>query len=196
MTIESYFPVEQLTAERAAGAAPAARAAADPVTPGASGAPARLLGLTPEDITAYFARIAEAVERDDPGPAARGGWEERERLRVSTWVRQVYAHPLSPAVFALPADRVIRGVQLREAAELAFRIDAGRARAKAARPSAEVRATAAVASAWAITADALSRSPRPPRERVVGDVWTIVRETIEPALRPTGAAFSRSHGSW
>ncbi|MFD0265962.1 hypothetical protein ACFVGY_05100 [Streptomyces sp. NPDC127106] len=194
MTIESYFPVEQLIADRAACAVPPAQAA-EPAA-GASGSSAQLLGLAPEDLAAYFARIAEAVERDDPGPAARGGWEERERLRFSTWVRQVYAHPLSPAVFALPADRVIRESQSREAAELAFRIDVGRARAKAPKPSAEVRATAAVAAAWAIAADALSRSPRPPRERVVGDVWTIVRETIEPALRPTGTAFARSHGSW
>ncbi|MEU8772417.1 hypothetical protein [Streptomyces sp. NPDC048606] len=185
MTIESFFPVEQLIAENAFQAA------------SAGDAPEQLLGLTDEDLIAYFDAIAEAVERDDPGPAARGGWEERERLRFSTWVRQVCAHPLSPAVFALPAGRIVREAQLAQAAELAFRIDVGRARAKAAKPSAEVRATAAVAAAWAIAADALSRSPRPPRERIVGDVWTIVRETIEPALRPTGTtAWQRSRSSW
>ncbi|GAA3277305.1 hypothetical protein [Streptomyces lavendulae] len=193
MTIESFFPVEQLIAENAFQAASTAE-----VPSGAPefDSPGQLLGLDSDDLAAYFEAIAEAVERDDPGPAARGGWEERERLRFSTWVRQVYEHPLSPAVFALPATGVIREFQLGQAAELAFRIDVGRARAKAAKPSAEVRATAAVASAWAIAADALSRSPRPPRERVVGDVWTIVRETIEPALRPTGTFHLRSHSSW
>ncbi|MFE3766320.1 hypothetical protein ACFXPI_31715 [Streptomyces sp. NPDC059104] len=193
MTIESFFPVEQLIAENAFQAASTAEA---PSGAPEFDSPGQLLGLDSEDLAAYFEAIAEAVERDDPGPAARGGWEERERLRFSTWVRQVYEHPLSPAVFALPVTGVIREFQLGQAAELAFRIDVGRARAKAAKPSAEVRATAAVASAWAIAADALSRSPRPPRERVVGDVWTIVRETIEPALRPTGTFHLRSHSSW
>ncbi|GLX21335.1 MULTISPECIES: hypothetical protein [Streptomyces] len=186
MTIESFFPVEELIAAHSAHGRPASPAPAGTA----------LLGLTAEDLEAYFTRIAEAVEQDDPGPAARGGWEERERLRFSTWVRRVYEHPLSPAVFALPVTRLIREVQAGQAAELAFRIDVGRARAKAAKPSAEVRATAAVASAWAIAADALARSPRPPRERVVGDVWTIVRETIEPALRPAGTFQPRSHSSW
>ncbi|MCX5193825.1 hypothetical protein OOK31_07950 [Streptomyces sp. NBC_00249] len=193
MTIESFFPVEQLIAENAFQAASTTEA---PAAAPAFDSPEQLLGLTPEDLTAYFEAIAEAVEQDDPGPAARGGWEERERLRFSTWVRQVYAHPLSPAVFALPVSRLIREVQAGQAAELAFRIDVGRARAKAAKPSAEVRATAAVTTAWAIAADALSQSPRPPRERVVGDVWTIVREIIEPALRPTGTVYQRSHSSW
>ncbi|MFJ3877368.1 hypothetical protein ACIPW5_07930 [Streptomyces sp. NPDC090077] len=186
MTIESFFPVEELIAASPRPGHPAPQAPAG----------TRLLGLTAQDLDDYFTQIAEAVEQDDPGPAARGGWEERERLRFSTWVRRVYEHPLSPAVFALPVTGLIREVQRGQAAELAFRIDVGRARAKAAKPSAEVRATAAVASAWAIAADALARSPRPPRERVVGDVWTIVRETIEPALRPAGTFRPRSHSSW
>ncbi|MEU9034150.1 hypothetical protein AB0D45_04455 [Streptomyces sp. NPDC048352] len=193
MTIESFLPVDELIADDALHGRPSSGSpAGDP----SFDAPGRLLGLTRQDLDAYFTQIAEAVEQDDPGPAARGGWEERERMRFSTWVRRVYEHPLSPAVFALPATRFVRGVQLAQAAELAFRIDVGRARAKAAKPSAEVRATAAVASAWAIAADALSQSPRPPRERVVGDVWTIVRETIEPALRPAGTFQHRSHSSW
>ncbi|MBT2490563.1 hypothetical protein J7E96_19000 [Streptomyces sp. ISL-96] len=162
----------------------------------ALGPPGQPAAPASQDLVAYIALLTQAVESADPGPAAPGGWEERERLRFSTWVRQVYEHPLSPSALAFPISRLIREVQLREAAGLAFRIDVGRARAKPAKPSAEVRATAAVAAAWAIVADALSRSPRPPRERVVGDVWQIVRETIEPVLRPTGTVFPCSHNTW
>lgn len=159
-------------------------------------APEQPMPPTTADLVAYIALLAQAVENADPGPAAPGGWEQRERLRISTWIRQVYDHPLSPRALAFPANSLIREVQLREAAELAFRIDVGRAQAKPAKPSADVRATAAVAASWAIAADALSRSPRPPRERVVGDAWKIVRAIIEPALGTAGTAFPRTHGAW
>ncbi len=154
------------------------------------------VALNDTDLAAYFAELAAAVERDDPGPSARGGWEERERLRVSVWVRGAYEHPMSPAVFALPGSRIAHEVQRAQAAELGFRIDVGRGRSRPAKPSAEVRAVAAVAAMWAVTADAVARSPRPPRERVVTDAWTVVRETIAPALVPQTPSFARPRGAW
>ncbi|MGW3088521.1 hypothetical protein [Streptomyces sp. NPDC001108] len=144
----------------------------------------------------YFAELAAAVEQADPGPAARGGWEERERVRVSSWVRAVYEHPLSPAVFGRPDGPVAHEVRAAQAAELGFRIDVGRGRAVPAKPSAEVRAVAAVAAMWAVTAAAFGPAARPPRERVVADAWTVVRETIAPALVPEIPTYSWTRGTW
>ncbi|WP_333778726.1 hypothetical protein [Streptomyces sp. IBSBF 3136] len=115
--------------------------------------PAPAAPLTARELTAYFDTLAEAVDRIDPGPSAPGGWEARERLRIGTWVRQVYEHPLSPEVFAHPDARVARGV----------------------------RDTMATAAVWAVTAQAVAQSPHPPRERVVSDAWAVAQEIIAPA---------------
>ncbi|MFB6814013.1 hypothetical protein ACFCV8_05665 [Streptomyces sp. NPDC056347] len=144
----------------------------------------------------YFADLAAAVEQADPGPAARGGWEERERVRVSVWVRTAYEHPLSHAVFARPGGTAAHEARAAQAAELGLRIDVGRARALPAKPSAEVRAAAAVAAMWAVTATAFTQTARPPRERVVADAWTVVRETIAPALVPEVPGYSWTRGTW
>ncbi|MEU2130176.1 hypothetical protein [Streptomyces sp. NPDC018352] len=152
--------------------------------------------LDDTELTGYFAELAAAVEQADPGPAARGGWEERERVRVSVWVRTAYEHPLSTAVFGCPGGPVAHEVRAAQAAELGFRIDVGRGRAVPAKPSAEVRAVAAVAAMWAVTATAFGTAARPPRERVVADAWTVVRETIAPALVPEIPTYSWTRGTW
>jgi hypothetical protein len=152
--------------------------------------------LDDTELTGYFAGLAAAVEQADPGPAARGGWEERERVRVSVWVRTAYEHPLSAAVFGRPGGRVAHEARAAQAAELGFRIDVGRGRAVPAKPSAEVRAVAAVAAMWAVTATAFASAARPPRERVVADAWTVVRETIAPALVPEIPTYSWTRGTW
>ncbi|MYV56825.1 hypothetical protein GT042_30815, partial [Streptomyces sp. SID3212] len=82
--------------------------------------------LQEADLAAYFAALTAAVERDDPGPSAGAGWEERERLYVGAWVRRVYEHPLSPLVFARPPGQLAQDVQHAQAAGLALRIDVGR----------------------------------------------------------------------
>ncbi|MET9918737.1 hypothetical protein ACFV1C_30350 [Streptomyces sp. NPDC059605] len=162
--------------------------------------PAPAEGPGPLDDTAladYFADLTAAVEQADPGPAAPGGWEERERVRVCVWVRTAYEHPLSAAVFDSPDGTVAHRARAAQAAELGFRIDVGRGRALPAKPSAEVRAVAAVAAMWAVTATALApTTPRPPRERVVADAWTVVRETIAPALVPEIPTYSWTRGTW
>ncbi|MEZ0091404.1 hypothetical protein [Streptacidiphilus sp. EB129] len=137
-----------------------------------------------EELAAFLAALTDAVEAADPGPAAPGGWEQRERLRTATWVRQVYDHPFGAALFAPPAGALAREAQRVQAAELGFRTDVGRARAHSVRQSCGLRAVAAVAALWAVCADALARTPRPPRERLVEDAWSIVRGTIRPALAP------------
>ncbi|MDK0524941.1 hypothetical protein [Streptomyces sp. ML-6] len=148
-------------------------------------------------LTRYFADLATAVEQADPGPAAPGGWEERERVRVCAWVRTAYEHPLSTTVFAHPDSTVAHQVRTAQATELGFRIDVGRSRTLPAKPSAEVRAVAAVAAMWAVTATALTpATPRPPRERLVADAWTVVRETIAPALVPEIPTYSWTRGTW
>jgi hypothetical protein len=142
-----------------------------------------------------YHRLLEAVVQQADRGRAADGWEERERLRVSAWVRHVYEHPLSQVVFTAPVGRIRAEAEHTEAAELAFRMDVGRGQARKARPSAEVRAVAAVAAMRAITADALAQTPRTPRERVVSDVWTVVRETIAPPSERGVPAFRRTHGA-
>ncbi|SOD84009.1 hypothetical protein [Streptomyces sp. Ag109_G2-15] len=155
-------------------------------------APAAAPPLTSRDLIAYFDTLAEAVDRIDPGPSAPGGWEARERLRLSTWVRQAYEHPLSPRVFAHPDARVARTVRDATAAALGLRLEVCGNGVRPARPTVDVRATAAVAAVWAVTAQAVAQSPRPPRERVVSDAWAVAQEIIAPA----GQAYARARGSW
>ncbi|MGW5278889.1 hypothetical protein ACWERI_05445 [Streptomyces collinus] len=154
--------------------------------------PAPAAPLTARELTAYFETLAEAVDGIDPGPSAPGGWEARERLRIGTWVRQVYEHPLSPQVFAHPDDRVARGVREATAAALGLRLEVCGNGMRPARPSTDVRATAAVAAVWAVAAQAVARSPRPPRERVVSDAWAVAQEIIAPARQD----YTRARGSW
>ncbi|MFF2523727.1 hypothetical protein [Streptomyces liangshanensis] len=156
-------------------------------------APAVLKGTA---LAAYFAALTAAVERDDPGPSAGAGWEERERLYVGAWVRRVYEHPLSPLVFTQPHGRLALDVQHAQAAALARRIDVGRGRARPAKPAAEVRAVAAIAAMWAVTASSFTQTPRPPRERVVSDAWAVVRSTIGPSLVSDAPTLVRLRGAW
>ncbi|GAA2306418.1 hypothetical protein GCM10010234_57380 [Streptomyces hawaiiensis] len=154
--------------------------------------------LSAAELTAYFDTLAEAVQRIDPGPSAPGGWENRERLRFSTWVRAAYEHPLSAAVFAHPDAGAARSAQHRQAAELGLRMDVSGTGIRPARPTPDVRAAAAVAAVWSVTALAVTQSPRPPRERVVSDAWRIAQEIIAPALLTAGPGFTRARarGAW
>ncbi|TVZ82792.1 hypothetical protein [Streptomyces sp. BK340] len=155
-------------------------------------APAAAPLLTSGDLIAYFDTLAEAVDRIDPGPSAPGGWEARERLRMGTWVRQAYEHPLSAQVFAHPDAGVARGVRDAMAAALGLRLEVCGNGIRPARPTVDVRATAAVAAVWAVTAQAMTQSPRPPRERVVSDAWAVAQEIIAPARQ----GYVRARGSW
>lgn len=180
-------------------APPAPSAVPSPVSSPVSSSLSSLVSpraLSPAELTAYFAALAEAVERMDPGPTAPGGWEARERLRFSAWVRQVYEHPLSPAVFAHPEGRFARAAQTAQAAELGLRMDVSGNGTRPARPSAHVRASAAVGAVWSVAAQALAQSPRPPRERVVSDAWTVAREIIAPGLPMPGRPPARARGAW
>ncbi|MEU1003530.1 hypothetical protein [Streptomyces tibetensis] len=154
--------------------------------------------LSAAQLTAYYDTLAEAVQRIDPGPSAPGGWENRERLRFSTWVRAAYEHPLSPAVFVHTDAGVARSAQHRQAAELGLRMDVSGTGIRPARPTPHVRAAAAVAAVWSVTALAVTQSPRPPRERVVSDAWRIAQEIIAPALLTAGPGFTRARarGAW
>ncbi|WP_104781136.1 MULTISPECIES: hypothetical protein [Streptomyces] len=154
--------------------------------------------LSAAELTAYFDTLAEAVQRIDPGPSAPGGWENRERLRFSTWVRAAYEHPLSPAVFVHADAGMARSAQHRQAAELGLRMDVSGTGIRPARPTPHVRAAAAVAAVWSVTALAVTQSPRPPRERVVSDAWRIAQEIIAPALLTAGPGFTRARarGAW
>ncbi|MFD0542242.1 hypothetical protein ACFQ1B_02710 [Streptomyces mexicanus] len=144
------------------------------------------------EMTAYFDALTEAVDALDPGPGAPGGWEARELLRVSTWVRRAWEHPLSPAVFAHPDARVARSVRDAMATALGLRLEVSGTGLRPARPTAQVRAAAAVGAVWAVTAQAVAQSPRPPRERVVSDAWTVAKEIIAPVPHD----YARARRSW
>ncbi|MDX3629193.1 hypothetical protein PV728_02495 [Streptomyces europaeiscabiei] len=154
--------------------------------------------LSAAELAMYFDTLAEAVRRVDPGPSAPCGWESRERLWFSTWVRAAYEHPLSAAVFGHPDAGVARSAQHRQAAELGLRMEVSGTGVRPARPTPHVRAAAAVAAVWSVTALAVTQSPRPPRERVVSDAWLIAQEIIAPALPTAGPGLTRARarGAW
>ncbi|MFD6153661.1 hypothetical protein ACFWGF_26250, partial [Streptomyces sp. NPDC060243] len=64
------------------------------------------------------------------------------------------------------------------------------------RPAPGVRAEAAVAAVWAVTRHALAEEHRPPRERVVLDAWTVVRELLGPEQPGTAAHRPRARSAW
>jgi hypothetical protein len=172
------------------------------MAPHATGhAPAPQLTARPceADLIAFHACLEAAVERGDPGPGWAGEWQTRERLRISAWVRAAYEHPLAPA--ALGGDSGDIGAsgqaaQRRQARSLGLRLDAHGGGLRPVRPEPGVRAAAAVAAVWAVTRHALAEERRPPRERVVLDAWTVVRELIGLVEPGTGALKPRARSAW
>ncbi|MEW2352071.1 hypothetical protein AB0904_30975 [Streptomyces sp. NPDC006684] len=150
-------------------------------------------------LTAFHACLDAAVERGDPGAGWAGEWQARERLRISAWVRAAYEHPLAPA--ALGGDSGDIGAsglaaQCRQARSLALRLEAHGTGLRPVRPAPGVRAEAAVAAVWAVTRHALAEEHRPPRERVVLDAWTVVRELLGPEQPGTAAHRPRARSAW
>ncbi|ATZ23941.1 hypothetical protein SLAV_10365 [Streptomyces lavendulae subsp. lavendulae] len=159
------------------------------------------LALTPPDRAAqgqewdaYVQELAAVVAAADPGSTY--DWEARERMRTSAWVRHVYEHPASALLLRHPDTGAAAGARRREAAELAGRLDGGRAVARPARPSSDAWAAAAVAAMWEITTAAVTGPERLPRERVVSDVWTVVRTLLVPAVDRHTPVFRRPRGAW
>jgi hypothetical protein len=142
----------------------------------------------------FLDKLTAAVEAADPGTMY--DWETRERLRISAWVRHVYDHPRSAALFTWPEPRLAAEMRRREIASLAGRLDAGSAVSRPARPTCEVWASAAVAAVWEITAAAVTSEQRPPRELVVRDAWSVVRTVLLPAVERFTPVFRRARGSW
>ncbi|MCX5375319.1 hypothetical protein [Streptomyces sp. NBC_00091] len=142
----------------------------------------------------YLSELAAVVAAADPGSTY--DWEARERMRTSAWVRHVYEHPRSAELLRNPHSGAVAEARRREAAELAGRLDGGRAVARPARPGCDAWAAAAVASVWEITTAALTGPQRPPRERVVSDVWTVVRTLLVPAVDRHTPVLRRPRGAW
>lgn len=140
----------------------------------------------------FHRRLSAATELADPGLAS-GGWEGRERVIVSAWVRQVHGEPLAPLLLqGTAADPTVRAeereAQLRETAAMAQRIAEHRPAALGWRGTdPTVRAIAAVAAMRAVAAHALSRPVPPPREQLVREVWSVVRASVLGA----GSGFHR-----
>lgn len=142
----------------------------------------------------YLRDLTAAVAAADPGTAY--DWETRERIRVSTWVRHVYEHPRSTTLFARPEPGIAADARRRETTALAGRLDVGRTVARPLRPGCEVWAAAAVAATWELTAAAVIHTERPGRERLVSDVWTVVRTMLLPAVDRFTPVVHKSRRSW
>ncbi|WP_369390560.1 hypothetical protein AB5J72_25190 [Streptomyces sp. CG1] len=158
--------------------------------------PART-GLTGDDLHRYFDALARAVDRAVPtvprtdSPRALLA---RERLRAAVWIHQVYRNPLSSAVFEGSTGRVAREARCAQSAALARRL-AGLTSPASAPPMA-VRAIAATAALWAVTEDAVTRCPRPPREQVVTDAWGVMQASLSPGRATSPLPFIRATGAW
>ncbi|WP_159661890.1 hypothetical protein [Streptomyces mexicanus] len=94
-------------------------------------------------------------------------------------------------MFAHPDARVARSVRDAMATALGLRLEVSGTGLRPARPTARVRAVAAVGAVWAVTAQAVAQLPCP-RERVVSDAWSVAKEILAPVPHD----YARARRSW
>lgn len=134
-------------------------------------------GLLIAVLDAFYERLGEAAAlRRYDAPT----WAEREQQRVRDWVTAVYADPLAPVVLGgLVGDAEVAAANTRhlhELVELGARniAHAQRAGDLPAGRDPEFLAAATLGGTNAVLSVALTRTPHPPAEGVIGEVWQIV----------------------
>ena len=138
-------------------------------------------GLLIAVLDAFYERLADAAALREYDAAT---WAERERQRIHDWVAAVYADPLSPLVLGgLVGDAEVAAANTRHLhllIELGARniANAQRAGELPADRDPEFLAAATLGGTNAILSVALTRTPRPPAEDIIAELWAVVRGAV------------------
>jgi AcrR family transcriptional regulator len=129
----------------------------------------------------FYRRLGEAAAlRAYDAPT----WAERERRRIRDWVTALYADPLAPLVLGgLVGDAEVAAANTRHLhllIELGARniAHAQRAGELPADRDPEFLAAATLGGTNAMLSVALTRTPRPPAEEIIAELWTVVRGAV------------------
>jgi len=138
-------------------------------------------GLLIAVLDAFYERLGDAAAlRAYDAPT----WAERERQRIHDWVTAMYDDPLAPLVLGgLVGDAEVAAANTRHLhllIELGARniAHAQRAGELPADRDPEFLAAATLGGANAVLAVALTRTPRPPAEKIIAELWTVVRGAV------------------
>lgn len=138
-------------------------------------------GLLIAVLDAFYQRLGEvAALRVYDAPT----WAERERRRIRDWVTALYADPLAPLVLGgLVGDAEVAAANTRHLhllIELGARniAQAQRAGELLADRDPELLAAATLGGTNAMLSVALTRTPRPPAEEIIAELWAVVRGAV------------------
>jgi AcrR family transcriptional regulator len=138
-------------------------------------------GLLIAVLDAFYARLGEAAALRVYDAST---WAEREQQRIRDWVTTLYADPLAPMVLGgLVGDAEVAAANTRHLhllIELGARnmAHAQRAGELPADRDPELLAAATLGGTNAVLAVALTRTPRPPAEDIIAELWTVVRGAV------------------
>ncbi|MET0136318.1 MAG: TetR/AcrR family transcriptional regulator [Kibdelosporangium sp.] len=138
-------------------------------------------GLLIAVLDAFYQRLGEAAAlRVYDAPT----WRERERRRIRDWVTALYAEPLAPLILGgLVGDAEVAAANTRH---LHLLIDLGARNIAHAQQADELPAgrdpeflaAATLGGTNAMLSVALTRSPRPPAEEIIAELWTVVSGAV------------------
>jgi AcrR family transcriptional regulator len=138
-------------------------------------------GLLIAVLDAFYQRLGEAAAlRAYDAPT----WAERERQRIRDWVTALYADPLAPLVLGgLVGDAEVAAANTRHLhllIELGARniANAQHAGELPADRDPEFLAAATLGGTNAMLSVALTRTPRPPAEEIITELWTVVAGAV------------------
>ncbi len=153
-------------------------------------------GLLIAVLDAFYERLGDAaLLRVYDAPT----WAEREQHRIRDWVAAAYADPLAPLVLGgLVGDAEVAAANTRH---LHYLIELGARNMTQAQRAGELPAdrdpvflaAATLGGTNAVLSAALTRSPRPPAEQIVAELWAFVRGAV--GLSPAPSAERRRGGS-
>jgi len=139
-------------------------------------------GLLIAVLDAFYQRLGDAAALRAYDAAT---WAERERRRIRDWVTALYADPLAPLVLGgLVGDAEVAAANTRHLhllIELGARniAHAQRAGELPAHRDPEFLAAATLGGTNAMLSVALTRTPRPPAEEIITELWgTVVRGAV------------------
>jgi AcrR family transcriptional regulator len=138
-------------------------------------------GLLIALLDAFYERLANAAAlRVYDAPA----WAERERQRIRDWVTALYADPMAPLVLGgLVGDAEVAAANTRHlhllielgARNIAHAQHAGELPADR---DPEFLAAATLGGINTMLSIALTRPCRPPVDKMIAEIWTVVRGTV------------------
>lgn len=138
-------------------------------------------GLLIAVLDAFYARLGDAAAlRNYDAPS----WAEREQRRIRDWVTALYADPLAPLVLGgLVGDAEVAAANTRHLhllIELGARniAQAQRAGELPADRDPEFLAAATLGGTNAMLSVALTRTPRPPADEIIIELWSVVRGAV------------------